>query len=100
MTILKSGVLATPQAAAPLEHRLPSVPGQYAPSLMTMTTGAVMTRTVAKNAPAGPSALRFATIRCRAWKENQRTISISAFAFSSPFFSMAAVTRESVAIWA
>ena len=29
-----------PPPPAPLEHRLPSVPGQYAPSLMTMTTGA------------------------------------------------------------
>jgi hypothetical protein len=46
------------------------------------------------------SAFRFATILCRAWKQNHRTISISGFAFSSPFFSMAAVTRESVAIWA
>ncbi len=44
------------------------------------------------------SAFRLPTIRCRAWKANQRAISISGFAFSSPFFSMAAVTRESVAL--
>ena len=65
-------------------------PASYAASLIAVASASLCRS----------RALRFATIRCRDWKANQRAISISGFAFSSPFFSMAAVTRERVAICA